>query len=342
MVMISHFIGHHGETKAIIQTSVIGQTGVDLFFVLSGFLITRILLLSRESPHFFKAFYARRTLRISPLYFGFLAVYFFLLPPMFGLPIPAFSSQLWSWFYLQNLPATFTNLRSTGPGHFWSLAIEEHFYLVWPLIVFSLSRSRFQILIWATLIVPLVLRFILLRHGIGVFFFTLTRVDALGYGALLAVLLTDEAWTLRHARMFRPLMIVIGALLLPSFVLFSGSGCDWLQTVKLTLIPAFYFALIGFCVADPAARPLTSLFSVRWLRWLGAISYGLYVFHPTCFALVQRFAAPSSFFIDFTMSFALTIGVAYLSFRFFEAPILKLKRHFRYEINTGLTKREPV
>jgi peptidoglycan/LPS O-acetylase OafA/YrhL len=331
LVMVFHFVGHHGEPTAILQASVIGQTGVELFFVLSGFLITRILLLSRDSPHFFKAFYARRTLRIFPLYYGFLAIHFFLLPPIFGSPIPAFGSQLWSWFYLQNIPATFTSLQSTGPSHFWSLAIEEHFYFVWPLMVFILSRRRFFTLVIASLVLPPVLRVMFLSHGIGVFYFTLTRVDALGFGALLALLLTDEAWASRHTRMFRPVLICLGILLLPSFALLSGSRYDWLQVVKLSLIPAFYFALIGFCIIDPSARPLTRLLSVGWLRWLGAISYGLYVFHPTCLWLVQRLVAPSSFLIDIVMSFGLTITVAYLSFRFFESPILKLKRHFHYD-----------
>ena len=143
MVMVFHFVGHHGEPRAIVQASVIGQTGVDLFFVLSGFLITRILLASRQSEHYFRSFYARRTLRIFPLYFGFLAIYFFLLPLLFGEPIPPAPTQLWSWFYLENVPQTFVSLRTSGPGHFWSLAVEEHFYLIWPLLVFSLSRRGF-------------------------------------------------------------------------------------------------------------------------------------------------------------------------------------------------------
>jgi peptidoglycan/LPS O-acetylase OafA/YrhL len=126
MVMGFHFVGHHGESAHLVRASVIGQTGVDLFFVLSGFLITRILLSTKESPHFFRSFYARRTLRIFPLYFAYLAIYFFLLPPLLGDPIPPFATQMWSWFYLENVPQTF-NLHSSGPGHFWSLAVEEQF-----------------------------------------------------------------------------------------------------------------------------------------------------------------------------------------------------------------------
>lgn len=342
MVMVFHFLGHHGEPARLIRASMIGQTGVDLFFVLSGFLITRILLSAKESPHFFRSFYARRTLRIFPLYFGFLAIYFFLVRPLFGEPIPSFASQRWSWFYLQNLPATFSSLQSSGPDHFWSLAVEEHFYVIWPLMVFILSRRNFALLVVATLLFPPVLRSIFLSHGINVLYFTFTRADALGYGALLAVALTGKSWSaIRRIHFFRWLSIALAVLLLPAFVFLSGNGFQWLQVIKGSLIPAFYVAVIGFCLSDLRAWPLTKIFSIRWLRWLGAISYGLYVFHPTCFGLVQRFVRPSSFVLDLTLSFGFTILVSYLSFRFFESPILRLKNRFGYEMKRAQNIAQP-
>jgi peptidoglycan/LPS O-acetylase OafA/YrhL len=333
MVLGFHFVGHHGESPWLVQAFGIGQTGVDLFFVLSGFLITRILLSTKTSPHFFRSFYARRTLRIFPLYFGYLALYFFLVPPLLGDPIPPLETQLWSWFYLENVPQTFLNLRTSGPGHFWSLAVEEQFYLVWPLLVFSLSRRQFGAAVLATLLLPPIIREVFLHYGLRVFFFTLTRVDALGYGAGLAVLMSRESFRpARWIRVFRWLLIALPLLLLPAFMVFSGSRLMWLQAVKLSLIPAFYCALVGFCLIDPAARPLTRLFSLAWLRWLGAISYGLYVFHPTCFVLVQRLVAPRGVFLDAVLSLGLTVAVAYLSFRFFESPILRLKKYFLYDV----------
>ena len=333
MVLGFHFVGHHGESPWLVQAFGIGQTGVDLFFVLSGFLITRILLSTKASPHFFRSFYARRTLRIFPLYFGYLALYFFLVPPLLGESIPPLETQVWSWVYLENVPQTFLNLRTSGPGHFWSLAVEEQFYLVWPLLVFSLSRRQFSAAVLVTLLLPPIIREVFLHYGLRVFFFTLTRVDALGYGAGLAVLLSGESFQpARWIRVFRCLLIALPMLLLPAFVVFSGSRLIWLQAVKLSLIPAFYFALIGFCLVDPAARPLTRFFSAGWLRWLGAISYGLYVFHPTCFVLVQRLVAPRGVLLDAVLSVGLTVAVAYLSFRFFESPILRLKKYFIYDV----------
>jgi peptidoglycan/LPS O-acetylase OafA/YrhL len=332
MVMAFHFVGHHGESTRLVQAAVVGQTGVDLFFVLSGFLITRILLLSKDSPHFFRTFYARRTLRIFPLYYAFLVAFFFVLPAICKTRVTPLKGQIWAWCYLQNLPNTFPTLQSSGPGHFWSLAVEEHFYLVWPILVFLLPRKHFTKMVYAVLIIAVLLRFLLLHLGIGVFYFTFTRMDSLGYGALLAVLLSNDVIDpARYLYLFRSLLIVLAVLLLPSFTLLSGSRLDWLQAVKLSLIPAFYFALLGFCIVDPMARPLVALLSLPWLRWLGAISYGLYVFHPTCFALVERFVAPSSFALDVLLSFSLTILIAFLSFRFFESPLLRFKRYFHYE-----------
>jgi peptidoglycan/LPS O-acetylase OafA/YrhL len=332
MVMVFHFIDLHRGIPALVQASSIGQTGVDLFFVLSGFLITRILLSSKHAPHYFQTFYARRTLRIFPLYFGYLALYFLLLPWFLGDPIPPFSAQAWSWFYLENLPQTFPGLHSAGPGHFWSLAVEEHFYLLWPLLVYLLSRRRFGVAVVVTLVIPPILRAVFLAQGLPVFFFTFTRMDALGYGAALALMLTAAPSPgAGQVRLFRTLIWLLPALLIPSFVFLSGARFAWLQIVKLSLIPAYYFALIGFCLTDPAARHLTRWLSARWLRWLGAISYGLYVFHPTCFTLVHRLPIASSVPAAAALSFGATIAAAYLSFRFYESPILRLKKRFPYE-----------
>ncbi len=266
MVMVFHFVGHHGEPASLIHASVLGQTGVDLFFVLSGFLITRILLNSKDSPNYFSSFYARRALRIFPLYYAFLAFYFFVLPLLLQQHIPSFASQSWSWFYLQNVPATFDRFTSSGPSHFWSLAVEEHFYLVWPLMVFLLSRRQFKCLLVATLLLPPLLRFAFLSHGVGVFYFTPTRMDSIGYGAVLAVVFMEELYKKRGViLLLRCLLVGLPLILLPLFIRFSGSQQLWLQVIKLTLIPMFYFSLIGFCIMDPASQPLTRIFSIRLL-----------------------------------------------------------------------------
>ncbi len=125
-----------------------GWMGVQLFFVLSGFLITRILLETRRSPEYFRSFYSRRALRIFPLYYATLIFLFLLLPALGQTPsvlaedMP-FSRQVWLWAYLSN----WTGPRGLGGGsppvfHFWSLAVEEQFYLLWPLVVLFCTPKR--------------------------------------------------------------------------------------------------------------------------------------------------------------------------------------------------------
>lgn len=330
MVMAFHFFSRRGSPELVGRLAVFGQTGVDLFFVLSGFLITRILLQSRGREHFFRAFYMRRALRIFPLYFGFLALFFYLLPAMSGTAVPPWQEQIWSWLYLQNIPQTFSSIKSAGPSHFWSLAVEEHFYLAWPLIVYFLPTNKLaKVLLVIVLVCPL-LRFILEINGIGSFYLTPARIDSIAFGALLAVLPEYDA------RLFGVLVInfkwafsALALILIPWFLLLSGTSHALMQAAKLTLIPAFYCALVGYCIFDKSSTMLTGWLSASPLRWIGSISYGLYVFHPAVLALVRDYLWQSSLVINSLLYFLLTVIVASLSFRYFETPFLKLKNHFQ-------------
>ena len=113
MVMCLHFTTLQTVPGWARTLALGGQTGVDLFFVLSGFLITRILVGSRQSTHYFSRFYVRRMLRIFPLYYAFLAVHFFVLPYLTGGKPPSFAHQIWSWLFLENVPLTFTSSRGS-------------------------------------------------------------------------------------------------------------------------------------------------------------------------------------------------------------------------------------
>jgi peptidoglycan/LPS O-acetylase OafA/YrhL len=143
MVMFFHFFQNIQTDDSFLLTvkklSIFGQTGVSLFFVLSGFLITRILINTKNSESYFLNFYVRRSLRIFPLYFFFLLLYYFVLPWLEQKPIASFDRQIYFWTYLQNLAVTF-EWDFAGPGHFWSLAVEEHFYLFWPFLIYFLTQ----------------------------------------------------------------------------------------------------------------------------------------------------------------------------------------------------------
>src|SRR6516162_10022630 len=149
MVLLLHFVGNTVPTnwfeRAIVGVTNYGSYGVELFFVLSGFLITGILYDASNKPHYFRNFNMRRLLRIFPLYYGMLALLFFVAPliPLLRGPTLDFlvDRQAWAWLYGVNIYlATHEEWSFSYLNHFWSLSVEEHFYLFWPLVVFLLAR----------------------------------------------------------------------------------------------------------------------------------------------------------------------------------------------------------
>jgi peptidoglycan/LPS O-acetylase OafA/YrhL len=148
-VLLLHFVGNmlptNGVERAIVGVTNYGSYGVELFFILSGFLITGILYDARNQPHYFRNFYMRRVLRIFPLYYGVLALVFIVAPliPVFRGPTLDYlvDRQAWAWLYGVNIYIAIEGDWSFSYlEHFWSLCIEEHFYFVWPLLVFLLAR----------------------------------------------------------------------------------------------------------------------------------------------------------------------------------------------------------
>src|SRR5205085_517803 len=168
-----------------------GWLGVDLFFVLSGFLITGILVRTRELPNRFRTFYARRALRIFPLYYAMLIVAFLVLPPVCALcRRPPVADQLPYWLYYSNfightfhLPVSF--------GHFWSLAVEEHYYAVWPFVIFAAGPRRARMICALLIAIAIVWRFAFAVVGAPpetTFGFTPARIDGLALGSLLSLI----------------------------------------------------------------------------------------------------------------------------------------------------------
>src|SRR5215470_2833769 len=199
LVLAVHFVGNAtpvtwGERLAV-KLGNYGVLGVDLFFVLSGFLITGLLLDSKGDPHYFRNFYARRTLRIFPLYYFVLALLFVVIPALATIP-PALEEarqhQAWLWTYTANFfLAAKSSWALTYVSHFWSLAIEEHFYLLWPLVVFSFRRETLERICLWVIGAALALRIALSLAGVSelsISVLTPCRVDALCIGGLLAAI----------------------------------------------------------------------------------------------------------------------------------------------------------
>ena len=331
MIVQFHFfleIVPENHTMVLIKKiSFLGSSGVSLFFVLSGFLISRILLNTKFSPNYFKNFYIRRGLRIFPLYYFFLLIFYFLIPFLEHSTIIPFYPQIWFWVYLQNVSMTF-NGTANGPFHFWSLAVEEHFYLFWPFIIYYLNPKKIKIVIVCFIIIAFFTRIILASKGFNFAYFTLSRMDELCLGALLAILEVNQLLKPENARKFLILLVIIAITTGAVWFFSTGLSISPLQQNRFIILSTCYFCFIGWIVSTKENHWIKKLLSHKILTYTGRISYGIYVFHPLCFALVGKFLNISEVAIYLVATLALTYIISSLSYYVFEARFLKLKKRF--------------
>ncbi len=334
MVMIFHFFLSTPVNSSILKLfakiSIFGQTGVTLFFVLSGFLITRILIHTKNKEGYFKNFYLRRTLRIFPLYYLYLLLSYFVFPLLFSQVRPAIGEQVFFYTYLQNFAMTFS-WNASGPGHFWSLAVEEHFYLFWPLLVYLVSRKNLQRIIIGIILFALLLRVYMINNGYEVFYFTFTRFDSLAIGALLALMELKSFFVKEKAKRF---LLLLGIIFIPTismWVFFTGKGNHMIQIFKFLLLGFTYFAILGFVLCQNKNNFLNKILESKFFSYTGRISYGLYVYHPFAFELSKEYMGISNFWIDLIFSFCLAYLISAISFHLFESVFLKLKKYFEYK-----------
>lgn len=330
------------------QISSAGWVGVDLFFVLSGFLITGILLEAKGKPHFFRNFYIRRTLRIFPLYYAVLIVMLVVLPHVLDARDPgiqkALAHQTSLWTYTSNL-AVFANngwLFNVGwmhLTHLWSLAIEEQFYLLWPLFVFVLPKRWLAPTAVAAIIAAPILRGVMLEDAFSpkvVYSFTACRVDALAVGSLLAVLAKARPhWVPLLAK-----WLTIGGAIGLAIIIVVDHGLPAYGPLVEILGFSLLAALFGGVVLS-ATMPLPTTRALAWkpLVVIGKYTYGIYLFHALLVPFVidrigiDRVAsivhsrAFAEILLDILL-FAVSLGVAVVSFHVFEQHFLKLKDRF--------------
>nr|WP_319397843.1 acyltransferase [uncultured Carboxylicivirga sp.] len=333
LVMHFHFFQAYqiyGNTilNLIQKTSVFGQTGVSLFFVLSGFLITRILVAAKEEAHYFRNFYAKRVLRIFPLYYVFLLLFYFIIIPYFENRQVSFKDMLVYFTYLQNIFLTFSNTPITGPGHFWSLAVEEHFYLFWPLLVYLVNSKKVYIWLIGLICLSLLTRIIMVQAGYEVFYFTLTRLDDISLGALLAIIYLQFPHLLNFLK-GKKFVVLIGIYFLLCSVLWyftSGEGNPTMQVLKFLLIGLFYTLILGYIIINKSI--FTKILATKPLIYLGKISYGLYVYHPVCYLVISHYFPSQNILINLFTHISSSILLSALSYEIFEKRFLKLKRYF--------------
>lgn len=315
-----------------------GWVGVDLFFVLSGFLITGILFDSLGDKKYFRNFYARRTLRIFPLYYAVLAVLFLLF-------LPAWESGRKLYLllaYLQNTPlwwhAPTAKAIDDVTNHLWSLAAEEQFYLVWPVLV-VLVRDRRK-LIWIALSLALmapIIRTVLLAHGAtfeATYKMTICRCDSLLAGAWLALAIrgSRRQTILRMAGPFFCLSVFLCLVIAWRSGLFF-----WGNNLAINRYGYSLLAVAGTSLIALTLRPgswTAAVMNISPLRWMGRYSYGIYIFHQMVGVVYISFLYQhihSKMVLHAAIpicNLMLTLPLAWLSFRFYEQPFLRLKRYF--------------
>lgn len=312
------------------RISVFGQTGVDLFFILSGFLITRILLNAKSSENYFGSFYMRRALRIFPLYYLFLFIFY----ATYGTIVASreeavpISSILTYVFYAQNLQP-FVSDQIVGPIHYWSLAVEEHFYLFWPLLVRVCSVRNIKFIIGGCIIGAPLLRWYAVHTGnLDYYHFTFTRIDSLAFGCLIATIEAERGFEKTGFKSAISIFFVGLILCGIAFVAGGASESSTLAVMKFTFIGLVYgggiFALLTLPQENFVRR------AMRWwpLCWIGGISYGLYVYHQWCYRVVDLSMPDLDWIVAIIMKFALALVVAAASFYFFEKQFLRLKAFF--------------
>jgi peptidoglycan/LPS O-acetylase OafA/YrhL len=351
-VMMVHFVGdatpqNFGERIAV-KLGNYGVLGVDLFFVLSGFLITGLLLDSKGRPRFFRNFYARRTLRIFPLYYLTLAILFLVLPRYVALPEPleeARQHQAFLWTYTANFfIAAKASWALTYVSHFWSLAIEEHFYLFWPLVVFSVRRETLERICVAVLAFGLVERIALTVAGVSelsISVLTPCRIDTLCVGALLAAVARREGGARMLVERSRRALIVLGAAALAAGGWFATTHLFLavFHPLRTTLHALFFGALTLMALRAPERSIVARALHWPVLRMFGRYSYGLYVYHGVIsYHMIVTHAEARlgallgnhslGIAVGTVLGVSLSLAISVLSYELFEKRFLELKKYF--------------
>lgn len=350
-----HLLDHtpHVTTASKLLTMLMdfGWVGVTLFFVLSGYLITGILLDARGQAGALFKFLARRGLRIFPLYYALLALMLIVLPALGGQPDLAEQNgwrQLWFWTYTMNWSGFFNpDWAPAGLPHLWSLAVEEQFYLLWPLLILGVSSAKRAF--WLAMVVAggsaLIRAWMVIEgmdHGL-VYEWTITRLDALAMGGAAAALWrwpqarqwVDINWRLLSAAV--AMVFVLGFVATKGLGRTSDAGQIWGFFIWALVCSWLVYGLAARDMGDAPAGGFTRLMRAPALMRIGQVSYGMYLFHqPVNERLGQALIKATGWPIDtpagavghvLIVSLA-SFGLAWLSYRCYESHFLRLKSRF--------------
>jgi len=359
MILVFHAVSQEGEYPAdsllaYLQRSFgMGWTALDLFFVLSGFLIGGILMDAREAPSYFKTFYIRRAYRIVPVYFAWVLLYVLIAAFASDLVVklsnsglqPPLNFSAWSHFlFLQNsFDFHFYGLAGAWFGHLWSLAVEEQFYLVAPLAVRIIPPRYLKWVLGAVVIsavlARLYFRFVSHMPEIMITTRTVCRMDSLAIGMLAAVLMRSEAgrkWLGQNLSALRAVLAVLAIGCIGLFFFSYGSVTPGMQTIGFTWMAAFYAAVLLLAVQNRSGW-LAGFLRIPLLLELGSVSYCVYLIHLVVNVSLHavllrqppRISDPSGAVVTL-LALLITYSLAKVSWIYFEGPLQRRGHAFKY------------
>ena len=342
LVVAWHYLGaSDGPQSAPWRIFIAGRTGVDLFFVLSGYLITSILLNNRNAPRYFSAFYGRRAFRILPVYAVMLAIFF--AGRLSGVGGTLFDGALPWWSYALGIQNIFMSIHQSYGAIWlagtWSLAIEEQFYLLFPLVVLWLPPAALQRFLIAMLVISPVGRILCYAAGdtFGYYVLMPFRADILAVGALIAVLKFSGRVSDRLKRSARAVLAAC-ACAFPLFAFLIGGDTDFHMALwGHSYLVALFGSLLFVVLENRGAA------SLAWLRgraaaFVARISYALYLVHVNVLILVFLICGADRTIETWTgagltaLSLAISVLLCFASYRFLEGPLIRTgHRKFRFD-----------
>ncbi len=341
LVVTFHYFGNYAAFS-------FGWSGVDLFFVLSGYLITSRLIALQQKKSPLKKFYINRALRILPIYYLVLAVFYLsfnLLVKKENFHLFTFYNRNWASFvfFVQNWSMIFSSgVKENFLDHFWSLAVEEQFYLLWPWFLYFFWQKKY----FAKLILVIIALIIIYRSLIffyypawqdyrHYFYNTFCRMDGFLIGSVLFIRHKKDEQSINTNCYFAAFLCIIAGIFFTRSA--SGISNPFFDTMGFTIIAIFFAGLIDVIINN-SSKVALSIFNWRWLKFTGKISYGFYIFHwLILIAFQQRFvnwftqkanftnttATIVSAFICISMSYLISV----ISYRYYESYLLRKKLH---------------
>ncbi|MBV8779756.1 MAG: acyltransferase [Phycisphaerae bacterium] len=346
-----HHVAHDPVSRALTFISGAGWIGVTLFFSLSGFLIGGILMDAVGKPHWYRGFFARRSLRIFPLYFTFLIVYWFVLARLkwtrYAAPHPVGNDAAVFWVYLANMRELIVGRGVTVPAldPLWSLSVEEQVYVLLPFLIWLCPFNRLGKLLAGVFVSSVIWKLgcAALRAGIEPRYAWLPAcIDAFAAGAMIAWMSRHPQWRERVGSIATPVARGAGLFIL-GIGMGNGGLIFWdnpllLLSVGTIALAVFFGGWIGVIVSRDESTLMNRMLSARWLRWCGQYSYAAYLFHATIIALLQPHFGVFDHRTGFAslpraIGFTAAVGVisfmaARLSWELLEKHFIALKRYF--------------